>query len=294
MKSKFIILSIGLLGLLILGVYQLFTFSDNRLHVVFCDVGQGDAIFIRTPQKVDILIDGGPDDSVLRCLSDNMPFWDHKIDLVFATHPDADHITGLVEVVKRYRIKTFGTSIEGKTEVSEELELVIEDRGLKVDYIQEGDRFRIGAENSEYSDDSEVLLETLWPQKEYVEERLSDDTNSYSLVQRLTYGKTSVLLTGDVTFDILNQIMESEKSIDILKAPHHGSYTGINEDTFLYSKPQFVIISNGRDNRYGHPHASVLKELEARNIPFLRTDDKGSIELVSDRKEFNVNTSSAK
>jgi competence protein ComEC len=291
MKSKIVLIALGLVGLVFFGLYQLFVFSDNKLHVVFCDVGQGDAIFIRTPQQVDMLIDGGPNDSVLNCLSHHMPFWDHHIDLVFATHPDADHISGLVDVVNRYDISEFGTSIDGTTSISKELDRVLRNKRLKVQYIHEGDRFRIGSqsENSENSDgaensDQEVVLETLWPQQEYVRTRPTDDTNSYSLVQKVTYGKNTVLLTGDITFDIFNQLMADAGHINILKAPHHGSYTGINEDTFLYNKPQIVIISDGKNNRYGHPHASVLKVLDEHQIPYLRTDQVGEIEFVSDGK----------
>ena len=100
MKKILIPIVISALALVFLFFYQTGQLSDKVLKVVFCDVGQGDAIYIRTPGSIDILIDGGPDKKVLNCLSENMPLVDREIELVFATHPDADHISGLVNVLK--------------------------------------------------------------------------------------------------------------------------------------------------------------------------------------------------
>src|SRR3990170_3837678 len=104
MNRILIPVAISILALIFLFSYQSGQSSDKVLAVVFCDVGQGDAIYIRTPGQVDILIDGGPDKKVLKCLSENMPVWDREIELVFATHPDADHITGLVNVIHEFSV----------------------------------------------------------------------------------------------------------------------------------------------------------------------------------------------
>ena len=101
MKKYLIVLSGSLLALIFLYFYQTTKFSDKTLHLIFCDVGQGDGIYIRTPTGADIVIDGGKSNGLmLECLSENMPFWDRKIELLFATHPDADHIGGLIEIIE--------------------------------------------------------------------------------------------------------------------------------------------------------------------------------------------------
>ena len=105
-------LSLVLLSLFFLGgifFYQSAKINDGKLHLIVCDVGQGDAIYLKTPSGKDILVDGGPNDSVLNCLNNNMPFWDRTLDLVVLTHPDADHISGLVSVLERYTVLHFVT-----------------------------------------------------------------------------------------------------------------------------------------------------------------------------------------
>mgnify|MGYP001618356405 CR=1 FL=1 len=110
MRSKLLFSLISGVLLLIFAIYQFISFSDKKLHIVFCSVGQGDAILIRTPEGSDILVDGGPDESVSNCLSRHMPLWDRTIEVVYLTHPDADHLTGLIQVIKTYNVKYFGTS----------------------------------------------------------------------------------------------------------------------------------------------------------------------------------------
>ena len=123
MKKFLLLISTALIILGFLILFAFLNYKDDKLHIVFCDVGQGDAIFIRTSREADILIDGGPDAKVLECLSSHMPFWDRSIDLVIMTHPDADHSTGLISVVERYRIEKFYTqAIPGKTDVYKRLE----------------------------------------------------------------------------------------------------------------------------------------------------------------------------
>ena len=105
----FVILFIVLISVSALFFYQFFRINDGKLHLVFCSVGQGDAIFVRTPKGSDILIDGGPDNSVLNCLSKHMPFWDRDLELVILTHPHQDHFYGLFSVFKNYKVTSFAT-----------------------------------------------------------------------------------------------------------------------------------------------------------------------------------------
>src|SRR3990172_8141877 len=109
MKKNVFILALASASLLILIIFVFFNFNDKKLHIVICNVGQGDAIFITTPVQAQILVDGGPDKAVLDCLSRHMPFWDRSLDAVILTHPDADHITGVVPVIERYSVNTLFT-----------------------------------------------------------------------------------------------------------------------------------------------------------------------------------------
>src|SRR3989344_4638666 len=236
MKKIFFPIVISLVSLIFIFSYQTGQLSDEVLTVVFCDVGQGDAIYIRTPGQVDILVDGGRDKKVLDCLSDNMPVWDRDIELMFATHPDADHIAGLVDV-----------------------------------------------------------LETKWPPAQRAlwpggprEGFSSQDTNEYSLVQILRFGDFDLLLTGDITYQILDALDFEPESIEVFKLPHHGSKTGVDDSTFEKIKVSLAIISAGKNNSYHHPHPSVLALLKKFGIGYKRTDVHGSIKIVTDGKTTKV------
>ena len=112
-----------MLFLVLLSGYHLITLNDKNLHVIFCNVGQGDGIFVRTSSGIDIIIDGGPSETkMLNCIGRHMPFWDRTIDIMYLTHPDADHLTGLIGILGSYSVKYFGTSKAPKdTEIYKEL-----------------------------------------------------------------------------------------------------------------------------------------------------------------------------
>lgn len=278
-KSIIIVFSLSLVFLFGLFIFQSASFSDGKLHIVFCDVGQGDAIFIRTPKGSDILIDGGPDDKVLSCLTRHMPFWDREIELVFATHPDADHITGLVSVLKSYKVLSFNTSKKSHgTKVYFLIQELIKKEKIPERFVYLGDEFKLS---------DGVLIHLLWPSREYVdldtEGRL--DTNSFSLVQNVKFGNFNALLTGDIEFEILDKIAESGLKSNILKLSHHGSKTGTDEKTLELIKPALSIISAGKNNRYHHPSLEVLSLLKKYNIEYKSTVDSGDIEIVTDGVE---------
>lgn len=266
----------SLILLIALFSYQTGVVSEKRMHIVFCDVGQGDAIYIRTPGGVDILVDGGPSDRVLKCLEQNMPFWDKTIELVFATHPDADHITGLIPVIESYSVKSFNTVSKGKgTAIYKKIRDEIEKNKIPYQEIIAGDKFK-------FSDGVEVQIK--WPSKNFADE----DVNNYSLVQLLRYGNFDLLLTGDVGFEILNSLDLSKTTIEVFKLPHHGSKTGVDNSTFQKINAGLAIISAGKNNSYHHPHPSVLSLLKKYNVPSKRTDFNGEIEIVTDGKTTKV------
>lgn len=284
MKSKLIIFIFASVFLFGLFVFQTASFSDGKLHIVFCDVGQGDAIYIRTPKGSDILIDGGPDDKVLSCLSNHMPFWDRDLELVFATHPDADHITGLVSVLKSYRVHSFNTSKKSHgTKVYSAIQEIIKREKIPQRFVYLGDEFRLS---------DGVLISLLWPSLEYVDSDTQGrlDTNSFSLVQNVRFGGFNALLTGDVEFEILNKVVDSSLAFNILKLSHHGSKTGTDEKTLELIKPGLSIISAGKNNRYRHPSFEVLALLKKYNLEYKSTINSGDIEVVSDGRGFVLNS----
>ena len=285
---------LSLISLFLLGgffFYQNTKFNDGKLHLVVCDVGQGDGIFIRTPNGSDILVDGGPDDSILSCLSNHMPFWDRTIELMVLTHPHTDHAAGLIDVLKRYRVLHFVTEkVLGSTATYKRLEDELAVKKLSAQYLFSGDRI-------DFSDKTEIS--TLWPTQEWLNQSQLQaangsndsqnlDLNGFCLVQLFTYGNFTALLTGDAGANIEDKLAAEIGKVDVLKVPHHGSKTGMSDFFLNQIKPSLAIISVGANNRYGHPAQSALDLLTSHNIKYFRTDKDGTVEVVSDGKSFTV------
>lgn len=275
-------------------VFDYSRFYDGKLHLVFCNVGQGDAIFIRTPGGKDILIDGGPDDSVLDCLSNHMPFWDRTIEVMVLTHPHADHLTGLISVLERYQvIHYFTEKVEHRTKVYQRLQDTLALKNVTAKYTFSGDRI-------DFPDKTQLL--TIWPDKEVVNnQELQDmdsiekdssslDVNGFSVISQISYGDFNALLTGDAGVLVEDKIAKIVGPVDVLKVPHHGSKTGMSEYFLDQLKPILAVISVATRNRYNHPSEEMLNLLKSNQIKTLRTDTDGEIEVVSDGKEFKVFT----
>lgn len=271
-----------ILGFLIFSV--LLNLNDDKLHLVFCDVGQGDAIFIRTATQADILIDGGPDDKVLECLSRHMPFWDRSLDLVIMTHPDADHSTGLISVIKRYQVSNFYTEpVPGKTQVFKRLGAVLAEEKLSAKYLHTGDNL---------FDNNGFSMRTLWPSLSAInktdQNRANLHLNELSVIELLSYGNFKALLTADAGSGVMDQIVRETGFINILKVPHHGSKTGMSDYFLLNISPELAVISVGKGNSYGHPAKVSLDLLNDHGISIIRTDQEGDVEIISDGKIWFV------
>lgn len=284
MKRAIFLFSAASISLTVLIFFTFFRFNDSKLHLVICDVGQGDAIFIRTATQLDILIDGGPDKKVLDCLGKHMPFWDRSLDLVIMTHPDADHSTGLIDVIKRYQVSGFyAQKVPGRTQIFELLEATLAEKKLSAKYLHKGDVFRDG---------KGFNMTALWPSVEAIE--LTDQNsskprlNELSVVELVTYGNFSVLLTGDAGSKVMDQIAPGAGFINILKVPHHGSKTGMSDNFLSLASPDLAVISVGSKNRYGHPAKASLDLLIDHMIQVLRTDLDGDVEIISDGKIWSV------
>ena len=267
---------------------------DNILEVTFFDVGQGDAIFIETSYGRQVLIDGGPDKTILDKLSQTMPFYDRTIDLLILTHPDADHITGLVEVLNYYQVGHILTSgLKKDTAVYQRWRNLIEERNIPVTIAQTGQGVIV---------QEGIVLEILWPEQSLIKS-LSKNTNNVSIVGQLVYNQTEFLLTGDIEKEIEQRLLNQDWNLasDILKVPHHGSKTSASYNFLKAVNPQISIISVGANNRYKHPHAVVLEQLkDLMTCPALflsqkwcgvyRTDRNGDIRVITDGTLFEIET----
>ena len=252
---------------------------DSLLCVVFLDVGQGDATFIQSPTGMQLLIDGGRGTAVLRELSGVMSFWDREIDHVLITHPDADHVGGLVEVFDRYQINSvIRTDNESDTSDWQATKDRIETEESTVFMARRGAQYELGGG---------VKLEILFPDREMSE----IESNTASIVARLTYGDTSFLLTGDSPKSIEEYLVltdgEHLKS-DVLKVGHHGSRTSTSELFLEHVAPKWGIISAGEDNRYGHPHVEVTDLLFNSGVTTYSTAQNGTIVFTSNGQELIV------
>lgn len=252
--------------------------QPNNLKIWFFDIGQGDAIFIETPNRYQILIDGGPDKSVLAKLGSVMLPWDRSIDAVIFTHPDADHITGLPAVLDRYQVDAiYETGLDHTTSVMQSLEAAIASEAAE--------HYFLAAPRTLFIDG--VRFDIISPSTNY-QGRIIKDNNAASLVIKLTYGETSLLLTGDA--EVENEILFGPVAgdIDVLKTGHHGSLTSTSVEFLDAVTPEVAIISVGEDNRYGHPHPAVLQRLKQRQVQIFRTDQDGDILLISNGGEPEV------
>jgi len=270
--------------LLVLAFFAWRGLPDGRLHVTFLDVGQGDAIFIQTPSGRQVLIDGGPSETALLAqLGRQMPFWDRTLDVMVLTHPESDHVTGLVGALERYRVDmVVFREMEHESEVYAHWLRLLEAEGAAVYRGEAGLRLALddGADA-----ERPVEMVVLHPGAE-----LRGEANNDSLVARLTYGHVSVLLSGDIEAEVEQQLAAGEATITstVLKAAHHGSCGSTTEEFLGAVAPEVVVISVGAENRFGHPCAEVLERLG--DLPTYRTDERGAVEFITDGTQVWVET----
>ncbi|OGV89437.1 hypothetical protein A2Z41_00405 [Microgenomates group bacterium RBG_19FT_COMBO_39_10] len=267
-RAKIILISLVLIiGLIWSAILSL---PDNQLHLVFCDVGQGDATLIYQGSN-QILIDGGPDQRVLGCLSYHLPFWDREIEMVIVTHPESDHITGLIDVIERYNVRQFVINSVGKdSAVFKEFQAAVLAEKASVYFPKAGDRIKANS----------LVLSFLWPQhqEKVLGVNAEGEVNDTSLVFELAYGQFEALLTGDISTKVESQLDLDD--IEILKVAHHGSKYSTSEEFLEKSRPELAIISVGK-NSFGHPTQEVIEKLNQAGVELLRTDQEGEIEVVS-------------
>lgn len=244
-----------------------------KLCVAFLDVGQGDAIFIESPSGTQLLIDAGRNSGILRELSSVMGAFDRELDYVLMTHPDLDHIGGFVDIFERYAItQVIRTENESDTPAWKTVEQAITSEGATVSFARRGQLYDLGGG---------VALEILFPETDMTE----TESNTASIVAKLTYGETSFLLTGDSPKNIEEYLVLTHGEFlqsTVLKVGHHGSRTSTSELFLDEVSPTYAVVSAGKDNQYGHPHVEVTDMLFNKRVQTLSTAEEGTIVFQSD------------
>ncbi|HYC79998.1 MAG TPA: ComEC/Rec2 family competence protein [Candidatus Binatia bacterium] len=252
---------------------------DWLMHVNFFDVGQGDSFLITTYEGNQILVDGGPGKGVLEELGRAVPYYDRVIEMVVLTHPHNDHMEGLVEVLEKYEVKKIlMPNVEYKSTVYEEFLRAAKDESAEIVYAAQGQRIYL---------DKATVLDIMYPlSKEVAKPKKSDDVNDASIVAKVTFGRTKILLTGDAGSDIEKKLLPMfDLDADLLKVGHHGSKHSTSEELLAEATPEYSVIQVG-NNKYGHPAPEILEKLSKINSKVYRNDHQGSIEFVSDGSVF--------
>lgn len=270
-----------------LAVITAVSMPDDHLHLSFLDVGQGDAILVQTPFRQDILVDGGPGTGkVVEELSKKMPFWDRTIDLVVLTHPDADHLTGLLEVLRRYRVRqVLSPPLKCDSALCDEWTRLVEEEGARQTIARAGQTIDLGM--------GHITVKVLNPLTS-VPAHIGSDPNDSSVVLRVCAGQVSFLLTADITWRSEAELLARRAYLEstVLKAGHHGSETSTSREFLAVVDPRVAVISVGAGNRFGHPGKGVLERLAAEVEPecVYRTDTHGTIEFITDGQRLWVRT----
>lgn len=256
------------------------------LEVHFIDVGQGDAILLRSPDGQTMMIDAGPSKNRKKTLAYLSSVGVTSLDYVVITHSHLDHLGGLAKLLKAVPVKKVLSS--GKfhsTKTNEKLLKAIEKAGIPMVQLTRGDTFKLGEEISV----SVLHPPTGWSLKNH-------DPNNLSVVLRVTYGDVDFLITGDAEVEAEAEILKSGLIIDseFLKAGHHGSRTASSLEFLEKAEPKFTVISCGTHNKYGHPHEETIQSLKKHHSTILRTDELGTIIVRTNGKKVSISVKGSK
>lgn len=270
--SRIVKIIVGLFVSLIIAIILIISLPKNGLMVSYLNIGQGDGIYIRTPDDYHILIDAGPTSKILEELGEIMPLYNRTIDLILISHPHADHLNGFVEIVKRYKVnRVLMVGTPSRNQFYQKLLNLFNEKEIPVHFAVSDNDIKLG---------KDVYMDVIWPMKieagSYYE-----NVNNASLAVKITFGNDSFLFTGDAEIEQEEEMLDSGFDLvaDILKAGHHGSKTASSEDFLDSVVPEKVVIQSGAGNSYGHPHKETLLKYFERNIEILRNDLQGRITL---------------
>jgi len=273
--SKQALLFSLLFSVFITGIIVVSHLGKQNTIIVFCDVGQGDGAYIRIQNKIDVIIDAGPDNGMmLSCLGKYMPFFDKQIEIAILSHPQSDHYGGLKSIVDRYKIKQIYISHRDSSNkpFSELLHTIVQQQG-QISIIRAGETISVLHD----------VFYFYWPPSYLINHQgvsliKNSDGNIYSSIFSFTEKENTILFTGDTPSSLLTHIIKSTHVLpSILKVSHHGSKTGTTQELISLAHPSLAVISVGSKNRYGHPSKNVLDIFKALKIPVRRTDKEGDI-----------------
>lgn len=273
---------LGLFFTAILVILALLSYPDRYLHIWFLNVGQGDATLIKTPSNHYFLIDGGPSDQVVNELGKILPFWQRKIDAVLLTHPQADHMSGLIDVMKRFQVqRVLINPIKNDTAEWREFFQLVRDKQVLLRHFWQ----------SELIIDNDIIIEGLWPPPERLGSPISDaDLNALSQISLLKFGNFRALLLGDSELGLENPALEffPWERVNLMKIPHHGSKNALSSQSLNRLLPKVGIISVGQGNSYNLPNKETIEFLEKSDVKVLRIDEMGTIEVVTNGRGWSL------
>jgi competence protein ComEC len=272
-NRKLLGIVVGILFFIVL-VFEFITWKNDKLDILevsFLNVGQGDATLVSYLGRYQMLIDGGPDGrKLLEELGKQMPVMDKKIEVVVLTHPDLDHLAGLIDVAKKYEIGVFlDNGAKAETEIFEELEEVLAQKSIRREVL---------IEKSEISFGEQLNFNVFNPVQK---DSNNKDRNEDSIVLRMDFGINSFLFMGDASSQIEKEMLAGKANVDVdwLKVGHHGSKNSTSEEFLTATSPKTAVISVGAKNRYKHPAVEVLELLAKTKAVLLRTDELGTVEI---------------
>lgn len=245
----------------------------------FFDVGQGDAAYFRGDDGFEVLIDGGPDKTILTQLGKTMNRNDNEINVVVLTHPHADHLTGLIAVLEKYKIdEIIMTDAFQNSEGYLQWMKLIAAKNVPVVYPLSGENFSWG---------SSMNFQVLYPDRSFKDAKI-DNLNLTSIVGIVRHKDESFLMTGDAENSIQEEILISNRPIraTVYKFPHHGSSNGLDENFIKAVNPQYVVIFAGKNNKFNHPNRDSLEYLINYKIKYFCTKDNGSIKFFYKNNNF--------
>lgn len=282
MHKKLILLSVVVVVQLLVRLYPLGVTTACIFTAL--DIGQGDAILIQTSDQQDILIDGGPDASVVNRLSQVLPPGNRDIELMVLTHPHADHVNGLVLVTERFTVRhVLETSVPHKLGAYEAWHQLLQDKKIPNSIARAGQSYAVG----------QATLDVLWPAHDLTKKNIFGDNaaegggvNDTSVVLKLNCGGSAAMLMGDASSDIEERIIDDGANVraGLLKVGHHGSRFSSSVRFLQAVQPTWAVISAGVNNSHHHPHPTVLLRLEQAGLRILRTDVQGDVRLYTDGK----------
>jgi competence protein ComEC len=263
----------GLIMGLIISVYLISQLPFGNFQFFFLDIGQGDAMYMRTPDDYHIIIDSGPNGKIIEELAEVLPLYNRTIDLIAISHPHADHINGFVEVLKRYEVKkillvgtpSYNPYYVKLLELAENFEIP----------------FLIATADKDFKVGEYVYLDIVWPIEPMAGKEFENKNNA-SLSMRVITNNKTFLLTGDAEVEEEKEIIESgfDLTADIFKSGHHGSRTASTAEFLDAVNPETVVIQSGEGNDFGHPHKETLKKYLERGMKVSRNDLSGRIDFI--------------